>query len=76
MCLVLSLVILLLSITFFAEFKVFILPLVSLALVLLHLVLIHRNSSASVVSLVGVHVYSDGDSMLVILLKDSVMLFV
>jgi quinol-cytochrome oxidoreductase complex cytochrome b subunit len=52
------------------------LPLICLLLLLCHLVLIHRNVSSSVAAVVGVHAYSDGDSMLIILLKDSLLLFV
>ena len=45
-------------------------------LLLIHLLLIHRNVSASVVAVVGVHAYSDGDSMLVVLLKDTQVLVI
>ena len=34
----------------------------------------HRNVSASVTAILGVHAYSDGDSMVAILLKDTQLL--
>ena len=50
------------------------LPIVCAVLLLCHLLLIHRNVSASVVAVIGVHAYSDGDSMSVVLLKDTQVL--
>jgi len=47
------------------------LPLLVVLIVVVHLLLIHRNVSASVCSIVGVHAYSDGDSMLCVVVKDS-----
>ena len=52
----------------------FFLPMACLCLLLCHLLIIHRNVSATTCSVLGVHAYSDGDAMYCILLKDSFLL--
>ena len=52
----------------------FFLPLLCCCLLMGHLLLIHRNVSAAACSVLGVYAYSEGDTMLCVLLKDSLLL--